>query len=411
MAGRVTVLTPTDTSNAVELSRTIWRKQVLPIGSLNYTGRGGPRRLDFTKDYITNLVKAYKDRAFPAVPFQLADGDNRHNNDPERTRGEVIGLEATDDGLYATVSLTERGSELVREHPNLGVSVRIVEGHKRGSDDREFPVALQHVLATWDPKVDHLRPWSLVDCANETDDVIDLSALTFTGEGAQVAAVTSERPTSAATGEETQKGAASMEPQLTEEELAAIRAVAPLFQKIAGGGDGNAPAPVPAAATVPPATQFTQTELDDVAAPAADEDAAELETVAASNNDEAARALELANARIDALAVRNARLEARENERQFEVEKDRLAREFGVPPVVTDLCRQWLTGEHTVELSNGTQADPGADIRNALQQFGAIAQLLDLSSSKGSPLDSAAQTEADADTAFLKMAHDTGFAQ
>jgi hypothetical protein len=402
VTGRVTVLTPTDTSNAVELSRTIWRKQVLPIGSLNYTGRGGPRRLDFTKDYITNLVKAYKDRAFPAVPFQLADGDNRHNNDPERTRGEVIGLEATDDGLYATVSLTERGSELVREHPNLGVSVRIVEGHKRGSDDREFPAALQHVLATWDPKVDHLKPWSLVDCANETDDVIDLSALTFTGEGAQAAVVTSD---SATTGEETQKGAASMEPQLTEEELAAIRAVAPLFQKIAGGGGGGAPAPV-VATTTPP--QFTQAELDDVATPAADEE--ELEPVAASN-DESAKALELANARIDALAVRNARLEARENERQFEVEKDRLAREFGVPPVVTDLCRQWLTGEHTVELSNGTQADPGVDIRNALQQFGAIAQLLDLSSSKGSPLDSAAQTEADADTAFLKMAHDTGFAK
>jgi hypothetical protein len=406
VAGRVTVLTPVNESDVVDLGRKMFRKQLLPKRQIDYKGR----KINFDDTYLDNIAQSFRDAAFDTCPLVMADSDNRHTMSPLAANGEIVGVERTPDGVDIIVSANEAAAKVLEENPKVGVSARIVEQFRR-SDGKSWPAALQHALITFDPRIPGLRPWSLVDCANETDDVIDLSALTFTGEGAQAAVVTSERPTSAATGEETQKGAASMEPQLTEEELAAIRAVVPLFHKIAGGGDGNAPAPVPAAATVPPATQFTQTELDDVAAPAADEDAAELETVAASNNDEAARALELANARIDALAVRNARLEARENERQFEVEKDRLAREFGVPPVVTDLCRQWLTGEHTVELSNGTQADPGADIRNALQQFGAIAQLLDLSSSKGSPLDSAAQTEADADTAFLKMAHDTGFAQ
>jgi hypothetical protein len=406
VAGRVTVLTPQYDSEAIELGRHLWKKQILPVGSLNYKGRV----LNFTKDYLKRIADSFKAQAFDAVPFQFAGPNNEHNNDPERTRGDIVGLDLADDGLYAAISATDQGDAYIREHPKFGVSVRLVEEFERGPDGAKFPVALQHLLGTWDPRISGMKPWVAVDCANETDDVIDLSALTFTGEGAQAAVVTSERPTSATTGEETQKGAASMEPQLTEEELAAIRAVAPLFQKIAGGGDGGAPAPAPVvAATAPP--QFTQAELDDVAAPAADEDDAELETVAASNNDEAARALELANARIDALSVRNARLEALQAEREFNAEKDYLAREHGVPPVVTDLCRQWLTGEHTVELSNGTRADPGADIRKALQQFGAIAKLLDLSSSKGSPLDSAAPTEADADTAFLKMAHGAGFAQ
>jgi len=120
VAGRVTVLTPIVHAEPIELGRTAWRKQVLPIGSLNYNGR----KLNFTKDYINNLVQSFKDRALDAVPLQLADSDNRHTNDPERAAGEVIGLEVADDGLYATVSLTDRGSALVKEHPNLTKCLR-----------------------------------------------------------------------------------------------------------------------------------------------------------------------------------------------------------------------------------------------------------------------------------------------
>jgi len=175
VSGRVTVLTPTVKSDAIELGRTTWRKQVLPIRSLNYNGR----KLHFTKDYLNNLVQSFKDRAFDAVPLQLADADNRHTNDPERAAGEVIGLEAADDGLYATVSLTDRGAALVKEHPNLGVSVRIVEQFERGTDGKRYPAALQHVLATWDPRINAMKPWEAVECANETDEVLDLSELSF----------------------------------------------------------------------------------------------------------------------------------------------------------------------------------------------------------------------------------------
>jgi hypothetical protein len=78
-------------------------KQVLPIGSLNYDGR----KLNFTTAYIQNLVQSFKDR-LDAVPLQLADVDNRHTNHHERSVGEVISLEATDDGLYAPSRLRSR---------------------------------------------------------------------------------------------------------------------------------------------------------------------------------------------------------------------------------------------------------------------------------------------------------------
>jgi hypothetical protein len=62
VAGRVTVLH----FEPIELARTVWRRQALPIGSLNCNGR----KLDFTKDYIQNQVQSFNDRAFDAVPPQ-----------------------------------------------------------------------------------------------------------------------------------------------------------------------------------------------------------------------------------------------------------------------------------------------------------------------------------------------------
>jgi len=218
VTGKVTVLTPTVSSGAIELGRKMYRKQILPIGELPYKGR----KLQFTPDYINNLVAAFKDGAFDAVPFQLAPDDNSHSNAVDRAAGEIVGLEAGEDGLYATVSATERGAAILDEHPNLAVSVRVVEGYERndGKTSREYPAALQHVLATWAPRIAGMKPWEPINCSEETDEVMDLSALTFTPDGD----AKEDSANSAITGGETTKGAPVA--QLTEEELAAVRAMA-----------------------------------------------------------------------------------------------------------------------------------------------------------------------------------------
>jgi hypothetical protein len=98
------------------------------------------------------------------VALQLAGADNRHTNDPERYAGEVIDAEATDDGLYITVKATDRGNQVLSTNPALGVSARIVEGYER-SDGRYFPAAIQHVLATLDPRIPALGPWQTIEAA------------------------------------------------------------------------------------------------------------------------------------------------------------------------------------------------------------------------------------------------------
>ena len=132
----------------------LWRVQVLPLGKISYRDR----ELDFSREYLGDLVRAFDEGAFDVVPFVLAVANGLHTSDPARQRGEVRGLEMAPDGLDAVVAVTEEGGEVLRRDPGLGAAPRIVEGY-RCADGRTFPAAIQHVLGTQHPMITGLRPW------------------------------------------------------------------------------------------------------------------------------------------------------------------------------------------------------------------------------------------------------------
>lgn len=132
----------------------LWRKQLLPIGTVPYRGR----ELLLDRLYLRNLVEAFNAPAFDVVPFQMADASGTHTSDPARCRGEVLSLELENDGLYAVIALTEEGEAVIRAEPSLGVAPRIVEKY-RHPDGREFPAALQHVMGRTAPMLTDLEPW------------------------------------------------------------------------------------------------------------------------------------------------------------------------------------------------------------------------------------------------------------
>ncbi len=179
-----TVVTPFARSRAIELGNRLWRKRILPVGTITYRGPGAPpegRKISFTQQYLAGLAEAFRSRAYDQVPFQLATDANKHTNDPERFRGEILDIEAAPDGLYATCKVTPAGEKILSENPALGVSARINEQYQR-SDGAFFPAAIQHVLGTLDPHVPQLGPWQQVDLANAgTSRVIDLSGYQFDG--------------------------------------------------------------------------------------------------------------------------------------------------------------------------------------------------------------------------------------
>lgn len=172
-------LTPTDNGAAVELSRTLFRKKILPVGTINYKGR----KITFDKAYLTDLATAYRDNAYDQVPFMLADASNAHTMDPERFRGECKGVEVAEDGFYGTFELSADAAKMVKDNPKLGVSARIVEGYDR-ADGKSYPRAMQHVLGTLDPRLPGLGAWTEVALSgyDSSETVLDLTAAEFEGD-------------------------------------------------------------------------------------------------------------------------------------------------------------------------------------------------------------------------------------
>jgi len=409
------VLTPFTASDAVELAAQTWRKRLLPIGTINYKGRS----LKFSRDYLASLAAAFQNRAYDQVALQLADTENRHTNDPERFRGEVTGMELDDDGLYVTVHTTEAGSKVLEDNPRLGVSARIVEDYAR-SDGKHFPAAVQHILATLDPRIPGLGAWEAIEAATPApDEVIDLSASTFAGEAAPAAspAPLLSKPDPA---EAPPEGTATVPDldALTDEQKARLTALLELpdeqLDALAGGGVVLTPDELlaltgstdPEDAVSPEAepdegTGDATEDEDDLAmqiAAMTDEEftamqaafAAEQhqeEPVAAALSAEAQFAIDLATARADETARELSVITARMREGDYQAEKRKLA-DLGVPPFITELARPLLEGAgRAVELANGKTADAGQIMRKVLTEYARQARLLDLDVELGSPMD------------------------
>ena len=170
------VLSPLNGGAAVDLAATLFRKQVLPLGSIDYKGQ----TITFDREYLTDLADSFQQGAFDQVPFLLADENNKHTLDPERFRGEVRGMELTETGLDAILELTPDAADLVRKTKGkLGVSARLIEGLAR-ADGKTFKRAMHHVLGTLDPRVTGLAPWKEVALSNDdVEETLDFSEAVY----------------------------------------------------------------------------------------------------------------------------------------------------------------------------------------------------------------------------------------
>lgn len=168
-----TFLTPFRTSDLAEGDggKSFW-KEMLPETSIEYNDGKSTQTLDFDRDYQSDLLTAYDEGALDQVPFMLADESNRHTMDPERYRGDVVAFKRADElpeaithgkktGLWGKVKFaTKDAAKAVMENPNLGVSLRIREGHTRAVDGKKFKRVVVHALGTLDPKITGMSGWT-----------------------------------------------------------------------------------------------------------------------------------------------------------------------------------------------------------------------------------------------------------
>jgi hypothetical protein len=414
---KTSLLTPYDRGDAKPAGKNLFRKQLLPFTSIDYKGR----TIDFTRDYLAGLVKAFNDRAYDQVAFQLADAQNTHTEDPERFRGEIAALELTDDGLDVIVAATDDGAKVLRDNPRLGVSAKIVEDYGR-ADGKFFTRALKHVLGTLDPRMTGMAPWEAVDAANDEGDVVDLTALEYASPTADLGGggalppgvtVTANRTGTPESVQPAQQAPADTGTPATEEhEMALSTDQEARLSRLLDLPEDQftallTPPEKPAEGETDGGGDLTDAQLEElvasieaeVPAPAAEVvPEKEKETVGASLNAEAQAAIDLANARADETAMALKRVTTKLATAAYEAERDVFARTYGIPPRITDLARGLLEGEgRVVELANGKTADAGSIVREVLKEFGRTVKVLDLSGELGSAVDGAGEAEAAAE--------------
>jgi len=351
----LTVLTPYRNSAAIDLGNSRWKKQLLPVGDIDYKGR----KLSFTKDYLTELAKSFKDKAFDRIPFQLAGADNKHTNDPERTRGFIEDVEVDADGLYVVVDLTEAGEKVLKDNPSLGVSARIYENYER-SDGKRWSAALQHVLGCLDPHIAGMKPWKEVAALSNQQKtrVLDLTSAHFDEEGGEPVA-------------------------LTDSDKTALR---DLLKKVRDGGDAISDEDIEGLIGDAEGTEegtsdeeLTDEELEAIIAEAEAEDT---EPIAASNGHVNGDTLELTQLRAQSAeqAIELARVSAQLADSAFQNEKAVFVNQFGFAPSDIELARPLLEGEgHVIQLSGGDEIDAGQVMRRVLTEIGKKVKMLDLS--------------------------------
>lgn len=333
----IELLTPVNQGAAsVDLANRRFRKQILPLKTIDYNGR----EIKFDKQYLTDLATAFKEKAFDQTAYQLADEKNTHTNDPERTRGEMVDVELAEDGLYGVFDVTEQGLESLQATKNkLGVSARIIENYKR-ADGKFFPRAIQHVLGTLDPRITGMKPWQEVALSNQDSEVtetIDLSAAGYP-DGKE------ENMADKAEGDvET-----TISVELTPAEFDALK-------RQRAGED---------AAVVEPSDVEDGEEDDEVKLTAAQMAAIELTS---------------ATAEVTATQVLELTRQLRASEVEREIEKLRHA---GLAPIIIEAARPVLElAPQAIELSNGNKVDPGVVLRDVL------AKVLDLGSTGEAVID------------------------
>ena len=127
---------------------------------------------------MSQLMKSYEDRAFESVTIPLRHPKPGDEQDVLNNTGFVDGLRIVEkDGrkfLQAGMAFTEPDvAGKVRRGTIPNVSSGIFFNFTRKSDDKTFPVALNHVCLTKHPVVDDLEPFKRVYASDEEVDTTE----------------------------------------------------------------------------------------------------------------------------------------------------------------------------------------------------------------------------------------------
>jgi len=128
-----------------------YRKQILKRGSLRHPNTGKVIQIDDA--FLGSIVANFNNGAVDHVQIPAATDTNEHSDDPERNLGEVVGLDVTEDGLFAHMEFRK---DSVLDAPGktiLGASALLSLDYDDNSTGEKIGPTLLHVCATNRPYI------------------------------------------------------------------------------------------------------------------------------------------------------------------------------------------------------------------------------------------------------------------
>lgn len=157
-------------------SGTLYRKHILNKGELIHPKTG--KKIAVDDAFIGKLQSNFTGKVCDIVQVPLATSANDHSEDPSRNKGEVIGIEAKGDKVYALIDAREDADKFGKTY--LGASAMMHLDYKDTKTGKNVGPTLLHVAVTNRPYVTDLEPYEKVaaltnPAADEDDETVLLT--------------------------------------------------------------------------------------------------------------------------------------------------------------------------------------------------------------------------------------------
>jgi len=161
------VIVPSDGDGYVELARTkqgrLFRKHILSKGPLLHPTTGATISID--DKFVSTLTKNFNDGVCDIVQVPLANDKNEHSEDPMRNIGEVIGIEAKDDKVYAVIDARDATAADKLGKTLLGASAMLHLDYTNTKTGQKVGPTLLHTCVTNRPYVTGLEDYKEIVAA------------------------------------------------------------------------------------------------------------------------------------------------------------------------------------------------------------------------------------------------------
>jgi hypothetical protein len=155
----------------------LFEKHILTKGTLIHPVTG--ERINVDDKFVAMMMRNFENNVCDTVQVPLADDANKHVENPDKNKGEVVGLKERDGKVYAVIDAREDPDKFGKTY--LGASAFLSTNYTDSRTGKKAGPTLLHVAVTNRPYVVGLEPYKEIvaaTAAESDDDNTDVVVMT-----------------------------------------------------------------------------------------------------------------------------------------------------------------------------------------------------------------------------------------